>query len=38
MANDQMMAKIRDANGFTRDIGGGGRRRFIWVPEMWANV
>lgn len=29
---------IAIANRFSQDIGGRGRRRFIWVPEMWANV
>lgn len=29
---------IAVANRFSQDIGGEGRRRFIWVPEMWANV
>jgi uncharacterized protein (TIGR02466 family) len=29
---------IATANRYTQDIGGDGRRRFIWVPEMWANV
>ena len=29
---------ISAANEHTRDIAGDGRKRFIWVPEMWANV
>lgn len=29
---------ISTANRFTQDSGAKGRRRFIWVPEMWANV
>lgn len=37
-AHRLMDQAIAIANGFTRDIGGEGRRRFIWVPEMWANV
>lgn len=29
---------IAIANNHSEDIGGKGRRRFMWVPEMWVNV
>jgi uncharacterized protein (TIGR02466 family) len=29
---------IELAGRFTQDIGAKGTRRFIWVPEMWANI
>lgn len=37
-AHRLMDTVIEVANHYTGDIGGKGRRRFIWVPEMWANV
>lgn len=37
-AHQLMSEVIAIADRFTRDIGGEGGRRFIWVPEMWANV
>jgi uncharacterized protein (TIGR02466 family) len=37
-AHRLMDAVIAIANKYTRDIAAEGRRRFIWVPEMWANV
>jgi uncharacterized protein (TIGR02466 family) len=37
-AHRLMDAVIDIANRYTLDIAGKGRRRFIWVPEMWANV
>ena len=31
-------AVVELANTHCGDIGGKGRRRFVWVPEMWANI
>ena len=37
-AHRLMDTVIAIANRYTQDIGGKGRRRFMWIPEMWANV
>ena len=37
-AHRLMDAVIGIANRYTQDIAGKGRRRFMWIPEMWANV
>ena len=37
-AHRLMDTVIEIANRYTQDIAGKGRRRFMWVPEMWANI